>query len=447
MSYNKKVVLRNNIEAIRTVLLLEAEKRIPSKEEREILGRYNGFGGLKCVLNPASTLADRSRWAKSELELFPMVQELQQVIKEGAANPVQAKLLMDSIKSSVLTSFYTDTRVTDTIASSFADNGIKFETFLDPSVGMGSFINSFGKSAEERFCFEKDLLTGMIMKALNSTGKVFLHNRGFEEISPELMNRFDCISSNIPFGNYVVYDRAYSKSKEEAKVLSTRAIHNYFFVKGLDTLREGGILAFITSQGLLDSPSNKPIREYLMNNSSLVSAIRLPENLFTENAGTEVGSDLIVLQKNTGKGIVSEQEHLFIETVDVPDPDNPDKVLFTHNAMFATESMENCVATSRKLSTNPYGKKCMVYNHEGGIEGICSDLKLKLDRDISNELSKGLFYGDDDYVEKLQGEMEAKQAFTYMPREIADKIPALYETDGGLIGDKVAYITLIPQHN
>ena len=414
MSYNKKVVLRNNIEAIRTVLLLEAEKRIPSKEEREILGRYNGFGGLKCVLNPASTLADRSRWAKSELELFPMVQELQQVIKEGAANPVQAKLLMDSIKSSVLTSFYTDTRVTDTIASSFADNGIKFETFLDPSVGMGSFINSFGKNAKERFCFEKDLLTGIIMKALNSTGKVFLHNRGFEEISPELMNHFDCISSNIPFGNYVVYDRAYSKSKEEAKVLSTRAIHNYFFVKGLDTLREGGILAFITSQGLLDSPSNKPVREYLMNNSSLVSAIRLPENLFTENAGTEVGSDLIVLQKNTGKGIVSEQERLFIETVDVPDPDNPDKVLFTHNAMFATESMENCVATSRKLSTNPYGKKCMVYNHESGIEGICSDLKLKLDRDISNELSKGLFYGDDDYVEKLQGEMETKQAFTYI---------------------------------
>lgn len=129
MSYNKKVVLRNNIEAIRTVLLLEAEKRIPSKEEREILGRYNGFGGLKCVLNPASTLADSSRWAKSELELFPMVQELQQVIKEGAANPVQAKLLMDSIKSSVLTSFYTDTRVTDTIASSFVDNGIRFETF------------------------------------------------------------------------------------------------------------------------------------------------------------------------------------------------------------------------------------------------------------------------------------------------------------------------------
>lgn len=100
---------------------------------------------MKCVLNPASTLADSSRWAKSELELFPMVQELQQVIKEGAANPVQAKLLMDSIKSSVLTSFYTDTRVTDTIASSFVDNGIRFETFLDPSVGMGSFINSFGK--------------------------------------------------------------------------------------------------------------------------------------------------------------------------------------------------------------------------------------------------------------------------------------------------------------
>lgn len=439
MAYNKKEVLRGNIEAIRTVLLLEQQQRQPTRAERDILKRYNGFGGLKCVLNPANTLADRSRWSKSEVELFPLVQELHQIVRDGSPTPQMAKRYMDSIKSSVLTSFYTDSRVTEAIASAFADNGVEIESFLDPSLGMGSFLDAFSKNAKEKTAFEKDILTGKIMKSLNMDADTRIRVAGFEEITPDMKGHFDCIASNIPFGNFIVYDREYSKSKDKVKAFSTRAVHNYFFIKGLDTLCEGGILAFITSQGVLDSEANRPVREYLMDNARLVSAIRLPNNLFTENAGTEVGSDLIVLQKETGKGIDGETEQRFIDTEEVTDPENPGKVLFTRNALFSGDS-DRCIADSVVLSTNPYGKAAFEYRHSGGMDGICRDLHDALAADIGRNLSLGRYYNDDDYVEKLQGEKEYRQTFDYMPKEIAKDIPELYATDGGLIGDKTAYL-------
>lgn len=439
MAYHKKEVLRGNIEAIRTVLQLDSGQRQPTEAEKEILGRYNGFGGLKCVLNPVATLADRARWSKSELDLFPLVKELHQVIMEGSPTPQMAKRYMDSIKSGVLTSFYTDTRISETVASALADNGIVILSFLDPSAGMGSFLNAFSKGTNEAVAFEKDILTGKIMKALNTEANTHIRVQGFEEITPDMKNHFDCVASNIPFGNFLVYDREYSKSKDEVKSLSTRAIHNYFFVKGLDMLREGGILAFITSQGLLDAEANRPIREYLINNARLVSALRLPNNLFSENAGTEVGSDLVVLQKATGKGIADERERRFVDTVAVPDPETPGKTLFTMNGLFHDDD-SHCVADVAKISTNPYGKAAMEYRHNGGVEGICSELYGKLTADIGNHLSLGRYYDDDDYAEKLQGEKEYRQAHDYMPREIASSIPALYATDGGLIGDKTAYL-------
>lgn len=439
MAYNKKEVLRGNIEAIRTVLLLEHQQRQPTKKEKEILKKYNGFGGLKCVLNPAKTLADRTRWGKSELDLFPLVQELHQVIADGSPTPQMAKRYMDSIKSSVLTSFYTDSRVVDAIASAFYDNGVRFDSFLDPSLGMGTFLEAFSKNAKEKTAFEKDILTGKIMKALNTDADTRIRISGFEEITPDMKGRFDCIASNIPFGNFVVYDREYSKSKDEVKPLSTRAIHNYFFVKGMDVLREGGILAFITSQGLLDSEANRPVREYLMDNARLVSAIRLPDSLFSENAGTEVGSDLIVLQKETGKGISGEREQRFIETTEVTDPDNHDKVLFTQSSLFSGEGTR-CMADSAVLSTNPYGKAAMEYRYNGSMDELSRDLHDALVSDIGNNLSLGRYYNDDDHVEKMQGKVEQKQAHDYMPKEIADRIPPIYATDGGLIGDKTAYL-------
>lgn len=152
MSYNKKEILRGNIEAIRTILRLEYQQRGLTQAERETLQKYNGFGGLKCVLNPANTLADRTRWSKSELDLFPLVQELHQVIKEGTSSPQMARRYMDSIKSGVLTSFYTDSRIVGAISSAFSSNGIRFTRFLDPSLGMGAFLDAFFKKCPREVC-------------------------------------------------------------------------------------------------------------------------------------------------------------------------------------------------------------------------------------------------------------------------------------------------------
>jgi len=220
----------------------------------------------------------------------------------------QYKRYFNSLKNSVLTAFYTPSEAVKALSEVFKENDIIPYKLLEPSAGNGIFIDNFKEDFPEInvSAFEKDLLTGKILSHLYPDEKV--HISGFEEIENRPENRFDVIVSNIPFGDTDVFDLPFIKSKDQPKRLSTQKIHNYFFVKGLETLHEGGLLAFITSQGVMNSPSNDHIRDYLMKNSNLVSAIRLPNNLMTDNAGTEVGSDLIVLQKNTNKTILTKEE-------------------------------------------------------------------------------------------------------------------------------------------
>lgn len=187
---------------------------------------------------------------------------------------------------------------------------IRPERFLDPSAGTGMFISTL-KDVPEIHCFEKDRLTGRILSSLYPESKVNIE--GFQSIQPYYNGYFDVVSSNIPFGNTRIYDRDFDRSDDPVRKSSLAAVHNYFFLKGMDTLREGGILAYITTSGVMDSPQNRPVRDWLVNHANLVSTIRLPDNLFTD-AGTEVGSDLIVLQKNTRKSELTEKERNFIET-------------------------------------------------------------------------------------------------------------------------------------
>ncbi len=172
--------------------------------------------------------------------------------------------------------------------------------FLEPAAGIGSFIASFSENQNASVtAYEKDLLTGKILKQLYPESTIRIS--GFEEIPEKEQNSYDVIASNIPFGDTSVFDLSYSRSKDTAKVQAARSIHNCFFLKGADMLREGGLLAYITSQGILNSSRNEPIRRALMQDNNLVSAVRLPNNLFTEYAGTEVGSDLLILQKKHGE--------------------------------------------------------------------------------------------------------------------------------------------------
>ena len=382
MSFNRKAHLQTNTEAIRIAFMLDKEKRKSTQAEKAVLKQYSGFGGLKCILNPAQREADKTYWTQSDLPLFPMVSDLHRLIREHSKNEQEYKQYFDSLKSSVLTAFYTPPEIVKAISESLHRAGIVPQRFLDPSAGNGIFVDVFNHEfrPNESVCFEKDLLTGKILSHLHPGDKV--HIRSFEEIENRPDNQFDIISSNIPFGDVAIFDASFMQSGDGVKQQSTRAIHNYFFLKSIDHLREGGIVAFITSQGVMNSPQNEPVRERLMENSNLVSAIRLPSNLFTDHAGTEVGSDLIILQKNSEKIIQTPDEQAFVKSTTLSSGQKINQ-LFQHSDRF--------VYTKATMGTDPYGKPATVFIHEGGIQGMATDLKKMLSEDFSKNLHKELY--------------------------------------------------------
>ena len=384
MAFNRKAKLRDNIEAIRTAFELSKAGRAATPQERERLARYCGFGGLKCILNPAASLTDAVQWAKSDLDLFPQTMELHRLIRENSASENEYKRYIDSLKSSVLTAFYTPSAVTEALADVLHDYNVRPLRLLEPSAGHGAFIGAFARkdAAVDVMAFEKDLLTGKILSCLYPDKKI--RTEGFERIEKPFDGYFDAAVSNIPFGDMAVFDPAFSASEAPARRMATKTIHNYFFLKGLDAVRDGGIVAFITSQGVLNSPQNEAVRLEMMERSHLVSAIRLPNNLFTDNAGTEVGSDLIVLQKDTRKEGLTEDERLFTRTGTLRG--------VSTNSYFV-EHEEQIVCTSAELDTDPYGKPAMVYRHEGGAEGIADSLRELLDRNLHARLVMRLYSG------------------------------------------------------
>ena len=382
MAFNRKQRLRDNIEAIRTAFLLDREERTPTEAERGTLRSYCGFGGLKCILNPAKELMDAVHWAKSDLELFAPTAELHRLIRENSRDETEYKRYVDSLKGSVLTAFYTPKEITDTLAGVLAGHGVVPARLLEPSAGMGAFVDSMLRYAPQAdvMAFEKDLMTGKILGYLHPDQKVRV--QGFEKIEKPFTDYFDLAISNIPFGDVAVFDPEFTGSQDPARRSAPKAIHNYFFLKSLDAVREGGIVAFITSQGVLDAPSNAPIREYMMRNANLVGVARLPNNLFTDNAGTEVGSDLIILQKNSGKKReLYDYEELFVQTEKTP-------IGSFQNGYVGSIGM---IPHSDLISgTDPYGKPAYKVMHRDGIEQMAEDLREHMDIELY-KLDKKLY--------------------------------------------------------
>lgn len=380
------------------------------------------------MLNPASSLADVARWTKSDRELFPLVSQLHSVIRSHSKDEAEYKRYFSSLKNSVLTAFYTPQDIVSVLASELGNHGIAPSRFLDPSSGTGVFVDAFqqhsaqqqlseqqsaaqqpveqhpsaqqsseqqsseqqlsrtglsptGSYRPEIVCFEKDLLTGKILSHLHPEAKVEI--TGFEDSGLRYLNRFDITASNIPFGDVAVFDPSFTKSKSLVRQHAAKSLHNYFFLKGLDNIREGGILAFITSQGVLDSPANESIRYQLMQHSHLVSAIRLPNNLFTDGAGTEVGSDLIILQKKSDKTEpLTDDEHAFIASSPRPEGFSTNDYIFRNIPIIHTKA---------SVDTDPYGHPAMVYIHEGGLPGITSQLRSLLRNDFHRRLNVPLY--------------------------------------------------------
>ena len=386
MAYNRKQRLNDNIKAIETAFILDREQRTPTARERLLLERYCGFGGLKCILNPARELADAVHWAKSDLELFAPTVELHRLIRENSKNESEYKQLMDSLKQSVLTAFYTPSAITEALADVLKEHQIIPEKVLEPSAGIGAFVDSVldNNPKADIMAFEKDLLTGKILRHLHPEQKVRIE--GFEKIEKPFNDYFDLAISNIPFGDVAVFDTSYTAMKG-MRALVTRRIHNYFFVKALDTVRDGGLVAFLTSQGVLNAKNNSAARFMMLYHADLVSAIRLPNNLFTENANTEVGSDLIILQKNSQKESLRGDDNL-LDTVY-----NDENRIPTNN--YFLEHPERIIHTTAKLDTDPFGKPAMIYTHEDGVEGIAEELRKMLNEDFGRNFHLSRYLGEE----------------------------------------------------
>ena len=386
MSYNRLQTMRDNIEAIRLALRLGvAGRSAQTPEEREVLRKYAGFGGLKCILNDANELSDAAKWSKSDIELFMPTVELRRLIHDYTKDDKEFARYMDSLKASVLTAFYTPTPVVDALSDALKYSGVEVKSFLEPSAGQGAFIDSFLRNdrypGAEVLAYEKDLLTGKILSALHPS--ILTRIEGFEKIERDFDGYFDVAASNIPFGDFAVADPAYAVSKEIAYRQATKTIHNYFFLKALDQVREGGLVAFIASQGVMNAASPF-VRMELVKRADLVAALRLPNNTFSDNAGTDAGSDLIILQKHTGKKALSADEEFFIQSV-------VDRGTKVPGNKFFQAFPQNVICTDAKVGTDQYGKPAIIYKHDGGVDGIANDLRTALDDSLHLRLNLELY--------------------------------------------------------
>ena len=386
MAYNRLQTMRDNIEAIRMAFRLGVAGRgAQTAEEIAVLRKYAGFGGLKCILNDANDLEDAAKWSKYDIELFAPTVELRRLIHDYSKDDKEFARYMDSLKASVLTAFYTPAPVIDAISDALKYSGIEVKSFLEPSAGQGAFIDSFLRNdmypGTEVLAYEKDLLTGKILSALHPS--ILTRIEGFEKIERDFDGYFDVAASNIPFGDFAVADPTYAVSKVIAYRQSTKAIHNYFFLKALDQVREGGLVAFIASQGVMNGASPF-IRMEMVKRADLVAALRLPNNTFSDNAGTDAGSDLIILQKHTGKKTLSADEEFFIQSI-------VDRGTKVPGNKYLMAFPQNVICTDARVGTDPYGKPAIIYKHEGGVDGIAHDLRTALEDSLRLRLNLELY--------------------------------------------------------
>lgn len=302
------------------------------------------------------------------------------------------RTLVESIKASVLTAFYTPQFIVEAVArqmhDTFKDNSLQIRSFLEPSAGIGGFL-PVSMPGTHSYAFEKDCITGLILSLLHDDTDTL--TAGFETIGEQDFehSKFDVIASNIPFGNFKVFDADLWK-KGGIYEQATKTIHNYFFVKAMELLNEGGLLAFITSRGVADTPGNKFLREYLVNHADLISAVRMPDTLFMQTSGIEVGSDLLIFQKHTNKAALSLREKMFLQ-VAKEKADTAGSMTEPTNRLFSLP--KTTLATGSRIAMNQFGKYVRKYQWLGDEAAMSQYLSALLKYDFSRFFRKSLFTG------------------------------------------------------
>lgn len=262
----QKTKYQNNVAAIRLLKDLEAQGRSATPEEQEVLSRYVGWGGI-----PQAFDAANEKWASEYTELKTLL------------NPEEYA----SARGSTLNAHFTSPTVIEGMYQALEQMGVHPDTVLEPAMGVGNFFGLLPESMRNATLMgvELDSITGRLAKQLYPQANITVD--GFERVNlPD--NSIDLAVGNVPFGSYKLADPRYDKQN--------LLIHDYFFVKTLDKVRPGGIVAFITSKGTLDK-QDSTVREYLAQRADLLGAVRLPNNAFSRNAGTDVTTDILFLQK------------------------------------------------------------------------------------------------------------------------------------------------------
>ncbi|WP_415340128.1 helicase-related protein [Clostridium perfringens] len=347
-----KTKFKNNIAAIETLKKIEIENRLATSEEQEILSKYSGWGGMAQAFDIRA-----NGWSKEYTELRSLLTQEE----------------YESARASTLNAHYTPKVVIDSIYRALNRFGFREGNILEPSMGVGHFFSRLPENMNNSKLYgvELDNISGRISKQLYQNASIEI--KGYEETTFS-NNFFDVAIGNIPFGDYKVFDKDFNKNNF--------LIHDYFFAKTLDKLKENGIVAFVTSKGTMDK-ANSSVREYLSERADFIGAIRLPKNTFKSSANTEVTTDIIFLQKKSDTNNITHKEWLNIGTTEDGVPvnqyflDNPHMLLgkmVFDNKMFG----ENSNYTALINEDENFNLKTALYN---AINSLESDFFIKKDLD------------------------------------------------------------------
>ena len=403
MAFNTGRKLADNIAAIRIALDFKGQQLSPA--EIAALKKYAGFGGIKAIMYPPGNIEDWGRYeiSDADLKLHPQVMELHELLKEKLSGSAY-KEAFDALKNSILTAFYTPEFVPATIYAALKDHAISPRKIYEPSSGAGIFVTEGVKAFPDLqgiTAVEKDVLTGKVLTALCSTLGIpaEVQIKGLEETAATEKGQSDLVISNIPFGKFSVFDPAYNGSAAVSK------IHNYFFAKGLDKLADGGILAYLVTDAFLNSPSNATARKYLLTSADLLSVSVLPANLMQDSSGVEVGTHLLIVQKNDSKQTLSEAEVLLIET-----SEQQNKYGKYHINAYLEKHPELVLGDEVIEGTNAYGDPTLTIWQNGNIEDLAEELKFQVFRGIISNFNFAKWQAISFEQKKAPGKQ-----FTFLP--------------------------------
>lgn len=372
-----KEKFQRNVEAIRTLETIESEKRPATNEEQEVLSKYVGWGGLADAFDET-----KSAWAKEYAELKTLLSEEEYI----------------SARESTLNAHYTSPVIIQEIYRTLQRMGFTKGNLLEPSMGIGNFFGMLPETMRESHLYgvELDSLTGRIARLLYPKANITVD--GYEKTAfPN--DFFDATVGNVPFGQYKVADKKYDKYNF--------LIHDYFFGKTLDQVRPGGVIAFITSKGTMDK-ENPKVRKYIAQRAELLGAVRLPNTAFKANAGTEVTSDILFLQKRD-RIVDIEPDWVYL---------SQDDNGIAMNSYFVEHP--EMVVGSMEMVSGPYG-----------MESTCvPDDSIPFEEQLQKSLS---------FIEGSYEEIELEELNEELTAEVIPAVPEVKNFSYALIDDRLYY--------